>query len=72
LPTKTRLEDAAEEMNRYSHVKLVVDNPETANIRLSGIFRLGDSARLAAAVAETYHLRVDHQRAQIIISGVRQ
>jgi transmembrane sensor len=63
---KTRLEDAAEEMNRYSQVKLVVDNPETANIRLSGIFRAGDSARFAEAVAETYHLRVDHSQVQII------
>jgi transmembrane sensor len=69
---KTRLEDATEEMNRYSQVKLVVDNPETANIRLSGIFRAGDSARFADAVAETYHLQVDHQRARIIISGVRR
>ena len=69
---KTRLEDAAEEMNRYSQVKLVVDNPETANIRLSGIFRAGDSARFAEAVAETYHLHVDRQRAQIVISGVRR
>jgi transmembrane sensor len=69
---KTRLSDAAEEMNRYSRVKLVVDNPEAANIPLSGIFRAGDSARFAEAVAETYHLHIDHQRTQIIISGVRQ
>jgi len=63
---KTRLEDAAGEMNRYNSVKLVVDNPETGNIRLSGIFRAGDSARFADAVAETYHLRVDRSQAQII------
>jgi transmembrane sensor len=69
---KTRLADAAEEMNRYSSVRLVVDNPETGNIRLSGIFRAGDSARFAEAVAETYHLHVGHQQTQIIISGVRQ
>jgi transmembrane sensor len=69
---KTRLEDAAEEMNRYSQVKLIVENPETSNIRVSGVFRVGDSARFAEAVAETYRLRVDHQRTQIIISGVRQ
>jgi transmembrane sensor len=69
---KTRLEDAAQEMNRYSGVKLVVDNPVTADIRLSGVFRAGDCARFADAVAETYHLHVSRQRGLIIISGIRQ
>src|SRR5258708_4429777 len=48
---KTRLQDAAEEMNRYSNVKLMVDNPDIAHIRLTTIFRPGDSRRFAQAVA---------------------
>jgi transmembrane sensor len=68
---KTRLEDAAQEMNRYSNVKLVIDNPDTANIRLSGVFRAGDSQRFAQAVAETYHVHIDNQPRRILISGVR-
>lgn len=68
---KTRLQDAAEEMNRYSNVKLVVDNPDTADIRLSGIFRAGDSQRFAQAVAETYHLHIDNQPHRIVISSMR-
>lgn len=68
---KTRLQDAAQEMNRYSNVKLVIDDPDTANIRLSGVFRAGDSQRFAQAVAETYHLRIDNQPRRILIAGVR-
>lgn len=68
---KTRLQDAAEEMNRYSAVRLVVDEPEVANIRVSGIFRAGDSARFARAVAETYQLNVEQESRRIRISAAR-
>jgi transmembrane sensor len=68
---KTPLVDAAHEMNRYSNVKLVIDNPDTGNITLSGIFRAGDSQRFALAVAETYHLHIDNQPHRIVISGMR-
>lgn len=65
---KTRLQDAVDEMNRYSAVKLVIEDPDAANIRISGIFRAGDSARFALAVGETYHLSVDHELRRIVIS----
>jgi transmembrane sensor len=52
----TRLADAVAEMNRYTPIKIVVSAPESGDIRVSGIFRTGDSARFAHAVAETYHL----------------
>ncbi|HKU13325.1 MAG TPA: FecR domain-containing protein [Steroidobacteraceae bacterium] len=66
---KTRLQDAAEEMNRYSATKLIIDDAAAADIRVSGIFRAGDSARFARAVGETYHLSVDYQQRRILISG---
>ncbi|MEJ0039666.1 MAG: FecR domain-containing protein [Gammaproteobacteria bacterium] len=65
---KTRLRDAVEEMNRYSAVKLVLDDPAAAEIRVSGIFRAGDSVRFAQAVGEAYHLSVDHEQRRIVIS----
>jgi transmembrane sensor len=68
----TRLQEAVEEMNRYSAVKLVVDDSRSAEIRVSGIFRAGDSARFARAVGETYHLDVDQQQRRIVISGARR
>ena len=64
---KTPLAAAVEEMNRYSLVKLVLDDVPT-NIQLSGIFRAGDSARFAEAVAETYHLRVNSGANRITLS----
>ncbi|MEJ1965033.1 MAG: FecR domain-containing protein [Gammaproteobacteria bacterium] len=66
---KTRLLDAVEEMNRYSAVKLVLDDPVVAEIRVSGIFRAGDSVRFAQAVGEAYHLAVDHEPRRIVISA---
>jgi transmembrane sensor len=65
---KTRLQDAAAEMNRYSEVKLIIDGPQAADIRLSGIFRAGDSARFAQAVGVTYHLAIVHEAGRIRIS----
>jgi transmembrane sensor len=65
----TRLQDAVEEMNRYSTVKLVISDAAAADIRISGIFRAGDSASFAQAVAETYKLGVDHQPRRILISS---
>lgn len=67
---KTRLQDAIEEMNRYSTIKLIIDDAAVADIRVSGIFRAGDSARFAQAVGETYHLAIEHQSRRILISGL--
>jgi transmembrane sensor len=69
---KTRLRDAAEEMNRYSAVKIVVVDGPTADIPLSGIFRAGDSVRFAQAVAETYHLSITHEQQRIVIAGTQR
>lgn len=68
---RTRLQDAAEELNRYSETKLVIVDPAAADIRISGIFRAGDSVRFAQAVAATYHLHVEYQGSEISISGLQ-
>lgn len=65
---KTRLQDAADELNRYSVIKLEIEK-SAADIRVSGIFRAGDSLRFAQAVAETYHLDMTHQDHRVTISG---
>lgn len=66
---KTRLQDAVAEMNRYNAVKLVIDDPQAADIRVSGIFRAGDSVRFAQAVGETYGLVIAHAPQRILISA---
>ena len=64
------LADAVSEMNRYSTVPLRVERPEAAKLRVSGIFRAGDSLSFAKAVAESYGLDVDQQPDQIVLLGV--
>jgi transmembrane sensor len=65
----TALTDAVAEMNRYSTARLVVENPEAARISISGIFRAGDSANFAEALARTYGLQVRHEGRDVILAG---
>jgi transmembrane sensor len=65
----TSLEAAAEEMNRYSTVKLLVATPEARNIRINGVFRTGDTSNFAAALAETYGLTVVTTPDAIVLEG---
>ncbi len=65
----TRLSDAVAEMNRYSRVPLVLSAPESAEIEVSGIFRAGDSARFARAIAETYRIEVKDETDRILLDG---
>ena len=45
------LVDAAAEMNRYTTMKLVVDDPAISRLRMSGVYRVGDNAAFARSVA---------------------
>ena len=54
----TSLAEAAAEMNRYSRQKILLEDPATSAIRVSGIFKAGDSTDFAAAVAKSYRLTV--------------
>jgi transmembrane sensor len=65
----TRLADAVQEMNRYSPEKLIIFTPASGDIPVSGIFRAGDSARFAHAIADTYHLRVVEEPSRIVLAG---
>lgn len=65
----TPLADAAAEMNRYSDTELKIEDADVRRAEVTGIFRTGDSAYFAQAVAETYHLRVAKQGRSIVLSG---
>jgi transmembrane sensor len=65
----TPLKDAVAEMNRYSTVRLAVEDPSAGAIRVSGIFRAGDSANFAQAVSKTYALKVREQEDAVILAG---
>jgi transmembrane sensor len=65
-----RLVDAIAEMNRYNGVMpLAVADPAMDDLPVSGIFRLGDSASFARAVAFTYGLEVVEDSTRIVLTG---
>jgi transmembrane sensor len=63
------LADAVAEMNRYSPVKLVVENPEAAALRINGVFRAGDAAGFAAALTRSYGLGIERREKQLVLTG---
>jgi transmembrane sensor len=63
------LADAVAEMNRYSAVPLVLDRVDAQRLRVSGIFRAGDSLSFARAVAASYGLDVREQSDRIVLLG---
>lgn len=63
------LADAVAEMNRYSRLNVIVAEPETAAIPISGIFRAGDITSFANAVAESYGLEVVEKTDRIVLQG---
>ena len=48
------------EMNRYSTVRLEVDDPAVANLRLSGVYRVGDNEALAHSVSLLLPVTIEH------------
>lgn len=66
----TPLSAAISELNRYSKVKLIVERPEAQAIRVTGLFRTGDSSSFAHAVAQTYGLTVEERDDAIVLGGV--
>lgn len=51
------LADAVREMNRYSDRQLVLSSPRIASLRVSGIFRTGNSERFVGIVGEMLPVR---------------
>lgn len=54
------LADAAAEMNRYSTIRLVVDDPVVARLRLSGVYRVGDNEAFARSVSQLLPVIIEH------------
>ncbi len=65
----TPLADAVAEMNRYSPIQLEIKDPQAATVQVTGVFRIGDSADFAQAVAEAYHLSLTQEPRRILITG---
>lgn len=63
------LADAVNEMNRYNRRLLQIVVPEATGVRVTGLFRAGDSLSFARAVAEAYQLDVREEPDRIVLSG---
>jgi transmembrane sensor len=66
----TPLVAAVAEMNRYSPIELVIEQPEAGTLLISGLFQAGDSASFARAVAATYGLTAVNKGDRIVLGGV--
>jgi transmembrane sensor len=64
----TSLSEAAAEFNRYSSKKLTIEGSAAGKLRVGGVFRIGDPASFAQAMANTYHLRILNRGKQLILT----
>jgi transmembrane sensor len=64
----TPLEDATTEMNRYTTTRVIVLDPEVAQLRIGGVFRAGDSDEFVKIVTAALGLQADRNGADIVLS----
>jgi transmembrane sensor len=63
----TPLTRAVAEMNRYNKKQIEIEDPEVAGLRVTGIFRSGESQSFARTVAAQYGLAVVEQSDRILL-----
>jgi transmembrane sensor len=63
----TPLAAAIAEINRYAPRRLVLGDPELANLRISGTFSVDDSAAFARAVADVFALEIASANGMIVL-----
>jgi transmembrane sensor len=63
------LATAAERLNRYNSEKIVIGDPQTAAIRVNGVFNAGDSGAFVEAVSKVYSLRVSREDGKITLAA---
>jgi transmembrane sensor len=54
----TSIREAAKEFNRYGKRRLTIDPSVSENLRVGGVFRIGDPDSFAHAMANAYRLRI--------------
>jgi transmembrane sensor len=64
----TSLSEAAAEFNRYGSNKIVIEDPILGKLRVGGVFRIGDPASFAQAMANAYHLRIINRGHAIVLT----
>lgn len=67
----TPLEAATTEMNRYTTTRVIVPDPEVAQLRIGGVFRAGDSDEFVKIVTSVLGLQADRNGADIVLSRTK-
>ena len=57
---------AAAEMNRYSTVRLVVNDPLIARLKLSGVYRVGDNEAFAHSISQLLPVTIERYPDQLV------
>ena len=68
LLDNTTLADAVAEMNRYSPKPLALESEDIGALRISGIFRSGESEAFARTISAQYRLAVIEQPGRILLA----
>jgi transmembrane sensor len=64
------LSEAVAEMNRYSSVQInVADGSALGDLRVSGVFKTGDNASFARAVASLHGLAVRERTDRLVLEA---
>jgi transmembrane sensor len=68
---ETPLSEAIAEMNRYGLARLVLEGEGTNDLKVSGVFRIGDSEAFAHAVSSVHGLTVARTSERIVLAAKR-
>jgi transmembrane sensor len=64
----TSMSEAAAEFNQYGSDKITIDSDVAKKFRVGGVFRIGDPASFAHAMANAHHLRIINRSNEIILT----
>src|SRR5690606_33355736 len=59
---------AAEEVNRYSNLRVVIDDPTLARAEFMGVFKLGDARAFAGAAAQAFNGEVVRRGNELVLT----
>jgi transmembrane sensor len=65
---ETPLEDAVNEMNRYSTTHITIADAQVGQLHVGGVFRAGDSGEFVKIVTAAFGLRADRNGSAIVLS----
>lgn len=64
-----RLDTVTTEANRYSMTRLVIADPRTAGLRVSGMYRMGDNVALGQALSQLLSIPVRQVDDRVLLGG---